>query len=88
MITSLDDFKSYIKNFGFDALITSTDIRFEKSYADEQTMDGRSIRVPMGETPKVTLEITLIPDASYVGDKSIEERFENAMSIMENNNGT
>jgi hypothetical protein len=88
MITSLDDFKSYIKNFGFDALITSTDIRFEKSYADEQTMDGRSIHVPMEETPKVTLEITLIPDSSYVGSKSEEERFKDAMSIMENNNGT
>jgi hypothetical protein len=88
MITSLDDFKSYIKNFGFDALIISTDVRFDGSYTEEQTVSGNAIRVPMGETPMVTLEIKLIPDSSYVGIKSEEERFKDAMSIMENNNGT
>ena len=89
MITSLDDFETYIKNFGFEALITSTDIRFDTSGVDEQIVGGHPGRFSMGgETPMVTLEIKLIPDASYIGIRSVEDRFKDAMSILENNNGT
>jgi len=87
MITSLDDFKTYIKKFGFEALITSTDIRFECQHTTEQTVDGRSIHIPTNEVPLVTLEIKLISDSSYVSNKSVEERFKHAMSIMENKSG-